>query len=445
MTNWFRRLPKSVNVAAVLALVSLFIFFTIERFRWIWEKEYPIATDGFFYLLELRSYASDGTGTYTSYNPFFLALTGVQLALNCSPETTYNILVSFNILILAVALGITASSSSLIVGLLINTALLGSDTLFFRIYAFPQQALSMGLFVLGLSLLSLPRGNTRKRPILPLALLLLSSVFHLTGAALTAIVGLVNVLLSRLPLLLRALVGMLGIGFLAGLIWFADRPVFAFSFTELLPGLPKTCDFTSCSAFEEFESWLYLITASVLFVQARGNSLTLILLSTFFLLNVPIWTTEGHMAYRLALTSVWLLYIAAALASSLYPTARLTTSLWSLSLLVSYFTLDHGTYKDPGIPAQILEQHASIVQRWISPQAVILAPHGTQFRLRYFWHREAVGVPGATIADERQTFILTKRRPKRTCPSLRGLAEIDEQTLQCLQLDRTWSLVRLNR
>lgn len=445
MTSSFSRLAKSLNLATPLLCGCFFVYLLTERLTWIWENEYPIATDSFFYLLELRSYSSDGTGTYTSYNPFFLALTGVQLALSCSPETTYNLLVSFNILIVTVALALAASSSPLIVGLLINIAFLASDTLFFRIYAFPQQALSMGLFLLGLAILVLQDGNKRKRLILSVAFLLLSSAFHLTGAALTMIVGLVSVLLCQLPLVLRALMGMIGIALLAGLLWFADRQIFAFSLNELLPGLPKTCDFTSCSAFERLESWLYLAAALILLVQVRGTMLVVTLLSVFFALNAPIWATEGHMAYRLALTSVWLFYLSAALASSLRPTTRLITTLWSVSLLFSYFTFARGAYKDPGISARTLEQHASIVQRWIPPEAVVLAPHGTQFRIRYFWHRKAIGGPGAAVSDEKQAFILTRRRPKRICSFIHQVEQADEHTMQCIQLDRTWSLVKIDR
>lgn len=402
---------QHVYTAGVLLQALLLM---ISRIQWIAAQSYPIATDSFFYLEEFRAYQTGSLGYYTSYSPFFLVWGLAGRALSIAPEVLYGIIIVFSLFLLSYALfrGAIDHGWRLEEAVLLGTVPWGSDLIFYRHYAFPQQAFAVALALCAF----LPRHRSSVR----MALLAAGgAVSHLSAAV---IVGL-QVVLVRWRFQKVVLLGLIVAA--GAYLLSTERLIFDFSFsTGIAPSLVQACTFAQCSPREWYEAVCFgLLLAGVAIFGFRSDASRWLLLAGILLL--PIWSHEGHMLYRLGVTVLWIILVGCA-------QVRLPRFV-AMFLLGVFFCgrllLAGKVYTEKGLPYRLVADHGVELRRWIANPGSIQAQHGEDFRLRYAWNG----------SGEKTGAVIVTNGKYRGCQPFGA-----EEEGRCISLGEGWYLVRRN-
>lgn len=397
-----------VYTSGVLLLALMMV---MNRLWWIARQSYPIATDSFFYLEEFRAFQAGAPGYYTSFSPFFLAWGLLGRVGSLPPELLYDVIIVASLLLLSYALakGAIDRGWAFQEATLLGSVPWASDLLFYRHYAFPQQAFAIALVLCAV----LPQhGNKRRMALLAGC----GAISHLSAAA---IVG-VQVTLIRgtfQKILLTGLVGVVGAYFLS-----TERLIFDFTLSNgMAPSLVQACTFAQCSTREWFEVvWFGLLLGLAAVHGFRSTGVWLLVVG---ILLLPIWSHEGHMLYRLGMTALWVIL-------ALCVQARLARSV-AVILLALFFcgrvVLVGKTYTEKGLPYRLLESRGVDLQRWMPNPGRIYAQHGEDFRLRYAWNGKGEHT-GAVVV---------------TSGKIRGCRPLESGDQGgCVSLGEGWYLVR---
>jgi len=399
------------QVLYTLGILIMAIFLMAIRIRWISAQPYPIATDSFFYLEEFRAYKSGMLGYYTTYSPFFMAWGIMGRIIPVTPQTLYGLIVLTSLVLLSYALirGAVDRGWSLQEAVLLGTIPWASDLIFFRHYAFPQQAFGVALVLFAF----LPRHKNR---IKVLFLAVCGALSHLSSAMIVALqASLVVWRFQKIMIIIMAVV-------VTGYLFWTERLIFDFTLASgLAPSLVQACTFANCSDRE----WHEVIWFGVLLVSAGvfGFRFNGIWLLSALVLLLPIWNSEGHMLYRLGITSLWI--ILACCVQTRYP--RGVFLMLMVSFLAGQVCLNGKVYTESGLPYRLLESRQASLQQWMANPSTIEAQHGEDFRLRYAWNGKGIREGNVTVT----------RRKIKGC---RPLGSGDEG--QCVALGEGWYLVR---
>lgn len=402
----------SLQCVYTVAVCLLALLIIIIRVQWITDQAYPIATDSFFYLEEFRAYLAGRLGYYTSYSPFFLLWGVIGRILFLAPETLYGILIIVSLLLLSYALvkGAFDRGWRFEEALLLGTVPWVSDLIFYRHYAFPQQAFAIALVLCAF----LPRHRSRFR----MALLAGGgAVSHLSAAVIVAIQG-AFVRWRFQKILLLGIIVAAGVYLLS-----TERLIFDFSFsTGISPSLVQACTFAHCSSREWHEVvWFGFLLAVVVALGFRSDGGRWLLVAGILLL--PVWSHEGHMLYRLGMTALWI--ILAGCTQVRLP-RYIVIPLFAM-LFCGRLMWAGKVYKEQGFPYRLVATQGVDLRRWIPNPGRIYAQHGEDFRLRYAW-----GGSG----DTSKAVMVTSGK-------LRGCRPLGEgEEARCVALGEGWYLVK---
>jgi hypothetical protein len=369
--------------------------------------------------------------------PFFTVWGMVGRFFSLPPHELYNLIVICSLTVLGIALYKSArdrgweSWQSVLVG----AVPWFSDLLFYRHYAFPQQALALSLvlwFIL--------KGQSRSK--VDFGLGVIGAVSHLSAA----------VLFITYMLLLPVRYQKVGwfIGFLSGISYFlyTSRLIInqsgSYEITMLAPALWQACIFADCSRQEWFEVvffiFLFLIMA-ILMVRLKFQvklELKVLLVLTFLCL-LPIWSRAGHMLYRLGLTANWLIVASAVLMTREKPK---TSGLMLVAFVLGVFCLTSKEYTEAGLPYELLREKQPALRRWMANPAIIQATHGDNFRLRYAWlssYNSNSTNFYSPVPPERGEVVVSRFKPP--FKSCKDSIEIQPDDL-CFRLSNDWYLLK---
>lgn len=429
------------------------------RLNWLFAKRYPNSTDGFYYLQEFKQRIFSGRPYYTARSVFFSLWSELARLLNLTPVDLYNVIFISSLLFVCIALRIYIDRP--VYDWRVLTAcfvFLASDLLFYRHYAFLKQGFAMSVFLLGLSFLRkagrLQLTARRAASVVGIFLLVLASATHI----LAGIFSLVFLIFLFLPDRRQWLVLIPAAGGITALLLlnYTSRSIFALnSVTEF--SWWGTCKILQCSQLEwaEFGAYsalLVLVSCIWLFVkrpaQWRFPVSALILI---IILNAPLWTREGDMLQRLAVSSCWLLLVVMAEAVARNrkipadETAPAQFILIALAIFIAfgYSTFGRKPYAGFKLNPELLENHKKTLKDWIPENAFVLAEHGLQFQVSYFLDRSsAFRLPSGAVTQGKR-FYLRKSEGFTTCPGVNELKQAAGAA--CVSLDETWSIFDLDR
>jgi hypothetical protein len=325
-----------------------------------------------------------------------------------------------------------------------------SDLIFFRQYAFLKQAFGLSLVYCAVLLFEV--GRTTKKPtqfyLLGTLSFLFASLSHVFAAIFSAIlVFSYGWRKSRLfASALAVLVAVPAILYLKA----NPKPIFTSTIDPYTPTWVAACRFTHCSSFEWAEfSLFFIFSILVLALSLKDLKRQLICLtcsSLCLLCYTPIWTDVGHMSFRLALSTLWIIPLTLAVGLLQSNTARWSQLIAAFCLLfvVSKFSLRSRVYTGPDMPTALIANNTSTLQKWIPENAFILAPHGLQFRLTYFLSRSS-----ASSLPQEQSFqalyaLRKQTAVRRDCPMIDSLTPSTRvNDIRCLKLDKQWIIRKL--
>lgn len=411
-----------------------------ERLRWIFTLTIAPSTDAYFYLQEIKFRAETASGYYVHWSPFFWAAGQLRSLLALSDLMTFHLLVVVSLALMSLAVAFRAS------GYLRPTLVLAvwsSELIFYRHYAFLQQAMSMAFWGLACVLFS-SRIRVALKNAAILTCLAISTCTHIFGAILTVL--LLPVIISVAPARRHLLWGgvfILGLGAL-WYLWNSPRILFDAG-QSLYPGWVQTCNQIACSMSEWLEFsiltvvWILLL-AYVLTQQ--GKRLPALLLAGCFFLNLPLWSADGHMQMRLAFSSIWVLFFAIICVShklSHSQSWNQAMSIMVLFLAVVSSIFERKNYSAPSFPIESIKESAHILRKILPQNAFILAPHGFQFAFTYFLNRSSA----KEMPIEKQRFeifhVIRISRFKRRCPMIKEYQATMEPP-SCLRISDQYAL-----
>jgi|GEM_PF-2169670 len=417
----------------------VFLFVAAWRLAWIYQHPYPIATDSFYYLEEFRSYLSGGTGYYTDRELFFQICAAIGKLFAINPEQIYNLLVISSLTLVSAALVLVIRSSQRIwIAPLIVAALWSSDLLFYRHYAFPQQAFAVGCVLLGIAVI-VNGFSSRVALVAGLSLAVLGASFHLFAAclALLILIALLTSQISRVLLvtLLLVLCGAAAIAFAT-----LDSGAFQSWHGAWPPGIVRACTFARCSTAEWSE--VFVLSAVVLSAALVGwragvrDARYWSLWSIPLMLNLLPWNDQNHLSYRLALATPWCIFWIAAYG------LRFQIALPIYLLVIGAAiggVLGRGEYPGPTLDPRELASNREALQRWIPQDAVVVAPHGIQYRVRYEIERSSQHRMPSSVPTNKVFIVYQQRRATSRCPNIGP--QIEPRT-KCVALSNRWVIER---
>lgn len=360
------------GVLAFILLIGTYVL--ISRHLYVLSQPYPLSTDGFYYLQEYRSWSETASSFYDRVSPGTMFVGIIGSLLNLSPFVSFNLTVLISLWISSLSLFFLTRANNLLFASLLFISYWGSDLLFYRHYAFLNQ--SMAVATAFSAALLIERSRYRSGYLC----IAISALLHPFGGAISA-----PLLLGRsrsTALVQGVLISGLVIITLFG-IYQVDRTVFEFSSWK--PNWVEACSVVHCSP-KEYGEFLLTSVAILIVISLglRGKSTHYPYLTLFLILQLPIWSHHEQMAERLAFSSVWVACLAIAKVSL---PQRVVLILLALTTAVSL--LPEKVYPDPYPATSIIKAHATRLREWIPEDAVVIAPHGMQFRVAYLLRRKS--------------------------------------------------------
>lgn len=431
-------MKKRETIFKILAGILLLLIIA-ERWEWLAIKKYPNSTDSFFYLQEFKFRLEQGRGYYVENSLFFTVWSALGELFNLTPVEIFNAVFLTGLALFIVAiLSFFEFSFSAAAGAAI-LMFLASDLLFYRHYAFLKQGFAVSIAALGASFLF------RRPTVLGVLLMAFASAMHFFAAGISLVfIAAWAACFGRGKLGKAAsvfAVAILGAAFFTALI-FSGKEIF-----EILPagdsGWWGACHEMNCSEYEWFEFSFYtllvILCAAFVFSSASSRKRCLVgaALTLVIFLNLPIWTAEGDMLKRLAVSSIWIVYIAAAMAGAADDSKKRylqgALCLASLILVSAFYMAERKSYRSSRVPHEALEAHAAELKHAIPETAFILAEHGLQFAMTYFISRQSASNLPPGLEDG--VYYELTDNPEERCVD----RNLDGRF--CLSIDGKWSLI----
>lgn len=415
-----------VREVATFLLLLLSGYLVILRHSFIFSHHYPISTDGFYYLIEYRSWIEQQASFYDRFSPgtILVGLTGALL--NLTPEVLYNGALLATLWGTSLCLYLLASSQSTLFASLLFAAFWGSDLLFYRHYAFLNQALSVTLALGAVLADERLKGASRYSGVSLLSLV--SALIHPFGGALCSVLVTRHIISNKLiaPLLIVVLVvalfGMQQV----------ERDIFQPPSLEV--SWLQACTFANCSPQEYGEfTVVTLLILFLLFRAPRSRSTPFALL--FLLLQSPIWSHEEQVAQRLAFGSAWVAFLSLSVSS-----LPLKEAISGGAALLLITLLPGKSYTDPYPSTALLALHKERLRQWIPEDATVVAPHGMQFRITYLLGRRSRREVGSD--EDTPLFLHGYIARRRRCKDINTTSSIDPLT-PCLLLSGAEGIERI--
>lgn len=424
-----------------MVLLILLTLLFAERCTWLFSKDFPNATDSFFYLQEFKSRLQDGHGYYVQYSFFFWFWSQIARITALNEVSLYNLIFISSLLIICSSVLIrTCRSNSLLVSLGLIYIFLSSDLLFYRHYAFLKQGFAVSLLLLGLSL----------RNVWGLILVIFASLTHIFACAI-AIVFLFVFSLSRIwkksfaiPAIFFCLI------FLGIYLHFNPKELFQINNFQS-SGWWGLCRFFKCSQYEVAEFIiatfsLFIIAICLLqFIPFAGLKVFLAGFLLCIFLNMPIWTKNGDMLYRLSASSYWIYLLCLTEAYS----NKLKSLNYVLVLLVICYAccfnfLERKPYSANKLPFSIINQNKQILKAWIPEDSFILAEHGLEFPMTYFIGRKSADkIPSEDKVSKyfQIRYNLSDSEYLEKCSKFADLSHAKDS--KCVEIDSRWAIYKL--
>jgi len=439
-------------IFAAVSLLALWLI-AVDRLNWLFSFQYPTSTDGFFYLQEFKE-RLEGRSYYSPYSAFFTFAGVIGRLSNVNPPQLFNLIFILGLSSFSLGIIIFAKEAKAVwLSPALVAMLWGSDILFFRHYAFLKQGFSLGVLVLGLSLIYpyvlKRRIKFQSREIAGVALIIFASLCHVFAAGLVLLFFIVTSNLSKIKaapfLILLIFAGSL----LAFLIlqpkFYFRNPFITWHFAWY-----AACEFANCSPKEWFEFEIgsaYVLALLLLGIFFRSfKPLFWALLVAVLILNAPFWTEEGHMSYRLAFSSFWVLVLIILTG----PMEALNIqNKASFSLLLVFLILSVGMgrrfetkpYQGNNALINELSSNADKLKKWLPEDAVVIAEHGMQFRISYFLDRKSIQrFPGTGKIPS--YFQLKKSFSNSNCSELEHIHT--GQVINCVLLGSGWRIEHIS-
>ncbi len=427
----------SIVRALIFLLSSLLLGYLVEeRLMWMLVP-YPHSTDGFYYLKEISSRLSGGHGYYTTFSPYFTLVAGLGKLLGMHEGLLYPLIIFLTASLFSCALVLPLLSRELF-HLCPLAAMIPwiSDLLFFRIYAFPRQALSMAIFSAAALLV------TRRTSVSQLwrwLLIAAATCMHVLGAALGALLLLADAKASNS----RKIAVILALGGCAAVLVYSivsgEKEIFRTENPSMLPSWVGDCHQVGCSALEfaEFISGFVLalvLATTLLFCSScQERKKALLLCACYFIFVLPIWDNEGLLSARLSYSALVPLVAAGLLAFPRY------FPIYSLLLLGMSLIFSAGSYSAKELPVKPIIQNQKLLKQWIGPNDLIRADHGIQFVASYLLDRKAVKRYPA-----KGPYFELMRRSSRRPECIPAQSSVDFTLARCLDLGNRWIIIHRN-
>lgn len=439
------------NVTVAILAVLLAGFAMQGRLQWVLLKDYPNATDSFYYLQEFKSRIFNNESYYVSYSLFFWFWSGIGKILSLDPVQTHNAVFYSSLLTfcLAILVYLKESLSKWFPYALIAMYLM-SDLLFYRQYAFLKQGFAISIFFLGAALFQTSKQKITIR-LFALGLICFAALMHIFVAAVAMVFLALQLFTSEKY---KPLIGLSITGILFYFCYTLNmNPKFLFELGGFFrAGWWGTCNSISCSEFEWQEFYIYSFTFLVLLVhyllapKSFKNLFPYTLIILILLLNLNLWAEQGDMRNRLAVASVWLMYML--ISSSLSEKTWLPSTVLAgaFPVLTCCFMLSaKKPYQAAKLPFRLLEEKKAVITAWLPPGSFILADHGLEFAVSYFFDRPAASKLPVNIKFE-NTFQLKQQSSGKD--SAENCSELHDgmttaQT-RCIRINDSWALVKLS-
>lgn len=435
--------------AAAIALIAV----TLEhRLNWLLIKDYPNATDSFYYLQEFKNRLLHGQGYYIKHSLFFSFWTFTAQIFGISALGLYNVifLASLGIFSAAILIWLRGKFFTWLPYVLIYFYL-ASDLLFYRHYAFLKQGFSISILLFGLALIVSSSDKRPLRQIAGLCLIIAAGLMHIFTASIAFVflLFLAGGKFTQEKLLSAAF---LCCALVAAMYLFNDSRQVMVITDISSAGWWGTCESLPCSVYEtrEFQIYSFMFLAfllSALFINKQGHGrIFYAALLLCIILNLPIWTPEGDMLNRMAASSVWIFFICLIEAARLSGAFERAIFLAALCLSILCFNMEPRLpYKANRLPFKVLEANKNLIKGWIPEGSFILAEHGLEFAMTYFLDRKAAAsLPKTDIIKNyyQVRYNVSDFEGYHECTPVNKLAT--NLQAECVSLDSKVSILRLS-
>ena len=446
------KIIKLLDLLAAIALLTLAGAVSLERWEWMAKEAFPLDYGGFYYLQEIKHRLDTGTGYYEKFSVFFSAAASLAKVLPCSDVSFLYAVIWSSILVLAagIAAGVSLKRNSLSLSAVLFYLVWRSDSIFIAHYAYPRQAWAMAVLAVSIALLLHAQAAAERKWLqnLGIALLLVSALFHLFAGVLALILAFVLgwptiKIGKRATQLLCA-----GLCLIAAVRLFAQPKFILENIVWNTQAVWNWAyDLFWISRLQRVEYISYFCAAccfiAIGLASAEKRIRYWILWGVFLVLTLPIWKQEfGQYAFRFLRCSSWVFFIAAMLSLSQPGTKKIQEICGKLVIvaLLPVIVFFRQTLEDrpqaigPGVPAAPFADLKDPVKDWLAQDAFVLAPHGMQFRVSYFWD-----CASATELPRDKVFSAYYRvgfgaPPHKNCLAAQFAASTESHQVDCLYL-----------
>lgn len=414
----------------------------LARFHWISQIDGAHSTDGYFYLVEFRSWLTSGRSYYGTFYPFFPLVGTIGALLGFGPEGLLNGVGVVGLLFhsLALCLLVVNPRTWWLTPLIFALPWI-SDVVWYRHLAFTRQAFSWSMFLLMFAIWQRYRST-----LTPLSLGLLGAYGALALGMhyFTLIVG--SVLMAGVVAVDHPKRShlILAVGVLTAIVFaFASgKPLFQFSQPKVLLGWQYACPLEFCAPYEISEYILMtvaivmLLLLTVLRYRKAWPLWSLVLVVA--IMWAPIWETRGQMGLRLGLSAAWVVFAAVAYFGFLAQKqwyAPVFLGLFCLAYVVQLYSLERRPYRTKYTYHYVLPAYEEELEAWLPPNAFVRATHALNFAFTYYLNR-----PSARTYPKVDRFsaYFTMIRPGpdySNCPRIERGAKYGPE-VKCLRLPR---------
>lgn len=438
-----KALGASLFACSLLTLLAI----VYQRILWIITLDYPRSTGSYFYLNEIRAYLETGKGYYRSYSSFFWLVSLPGRIFGVDELTIYYAAICCSLLFFGAAAAVLAYSRRTRVVLPFLLALPWlSDVIFFRHFAFLEQAFSVSLLFLSFALVYRLRGEDTRFVRIVRGLAVVVSLFcmsmHMFTAALGALMFAAVAPFDFMKDDVRYWSLVFALFFIPLAAILGDKVVLQLIPAEFAPTWASNCDSQNCSAFEIYEfrlfALIYLVILIITLQQKVRSALLTFLLTAWLIFSIPIWNEQTDMAYRLAQATPWLVLLALALLCRKAKSPMVTVLVIPVvvfGIAAGSFLLPRTRYDLINSDFDVIRKNAVLLSKWVPKDAIVVAPHGMQFVVSYYLRNAALKRLDQQDSSRTVYRIMRLRANKsRRCPDISLLQDEQPGEVNCLQL-----------
>lgn len=417
--------------------------------------DWPVDYDSFYYLIEFKRQIHSNFFSLLGTTPFFWIVGKFALLFGLTDIQCYTSVVisSFIIFVSSISTIVFDRKRPIFFFWMIYLGF-SSKILFFSHYGFLKQSAGMASLALYLAFDKLANKSSHQNLKLFFHVCgycagLMATLFHKFSAILMiVIIGtlLINRKPSRAAKIYLSTLVLIGI-FLA----LQSFPTLSSLFSVHWPPLWWAFfnqKIISPYEFVEYLFWILVwasISISILRSRLKFQPLHIVLIAFGFL--IMLFATPS--AWRSGASIAWLGLLALALVQndSVALPLNFKTKFLSIIIALTFFNSilfsKNPRVTGPGMSVRLIENNFELIKKWMPSDAFVLAPHGLEFMLIYFFGVNSSHHLPKSLRNGQQIFSLGRGNPlNKKCITVNE--KIEQPTdLECLTLGDNWNLVRL--